>query len=518
MMILRIYLTLFALVMFHGTAFAQAWWSGSYSDRQTISITTGSNTPDKGYDGYTARLNGLDSAGLIAAGVMRPDCNDLRVIYWNGTTNTELPRHVLQCNSANTDVRFKMVVNQAASTTSNSYFLYYGNPSATAPAALSTTNVYLWYDDGSANRFAQYQYGRFDNWAGVGYYAGTSYNAAGYYQYSTGDNFTFGMRRAVDERDVYVEVETYHQRCFPVNIVVGPIVRGIVNGSGGGETSNHYFTGNRAHQNGAGCSAAGYNWDGDIGDGHYNILAVNGVNPPVIVSNQWRRMGLAAWRTSPTRLSFYDEDNTNSWDALGYPSVANRHVTGTDASGSEGRGSAGYVATQDQGRFRNMLIRRYTEPEPMLVLIPDGKLSVLVDSEVYDPSSLGLFAIPENDVLYTVVVSNTGSASIDSDSIFVASALPGSGEFYNGDVDDGGPESNPVSFSQSVGAGLTFSYATDIRYSSSMAAPSSYAACSYSPSAGYDSAVTYICVNPKGSLSPGSPDPQFTITFRVKIE
>ena len=136
---------------------------------------------------------------------------------------------------------------------------------------------------------------------------------------------------------------------------------------------------------------------------------------------------------------------------------------------------------------------------------------------VWDPGAAGLYALPGNDVIYTISATNSGDGPADTDSIVMIDPIPADVEFYNGDIDDGGPETDPVSFTQ-TGAGLTFTYATDVAYSNAATNPADFASCTYSPAAGYDPNVTYICVNPKGSMAAGDPDPTFAISFRVRIK
>ena len=135
---------------------------------------------------------------------------------------------------------------------------------------------------------------------------------------------------------------------------------------------------------------------------------------------------------------------------------------------------------------------------------------------VWDPAALGLYALPGNDVIYTISVTNAGDGTTTSDSLVLIDVMPGDVEFYNGDIDDTGPETDPVSFAQ-TGAGLTYSYATDVAYSNSATAPADFSACTYSPSSGYDPNVTYICLNPGGSMAAGDPDPTFSFSFRARI-
>lgn len=144
-------------------------------------------------------------------------------------------------------------------------------------------------------------------------------------------------------------------------------------------------------------------------------------------------------------------------------------------------------------------------------------LTTVKSSTVYAPTGTIPFSIPGNDMLYTISVANTGSAPTDANSVFIFDALPNTLTFFNGDIDGTGPLTGAVSFTQ-TGTGLTYVAATDLRFSNLAAAPASFAACTYTPAAGYDPAVRHICVNPKGAMqSGGSPTPQFNVQFRTRI-
>ena len=181
------------------------------------------------------------------------------------------------------------------------------------------------------------------------------------------NNFTSGYRRAIAERDVYAEAEFFHTGCYQLNVTTGMLVRGIVqSGSLGTENSDHYYASNRGEY--PGCVAAGYTHDGDIMKTNRGVIAVDGVNPPDLTANVWRRQGLAAWRVNPTNLAFWDEDLSSSWTALGFPNASNLQIAGTDTTDYEGRGFAGFMTAQDVARVRNILMRRYVDPEPVLTL------------------------------------------------------------------------------------------------------------------------------------------------------
>lgn len=137
--------------------------------------------------------------------------------------------------------------------------------------------------------------------------------------------------------------------------------------------------------------------------------------------------------------------------------------------------------------------------------------------EVFDPLSEGLYALPGNDVIYEISVTNIGLGSPDADSLFLVDELPSNVEFYNGDIDDAGPETDPVGFTDS-GSTLTFNYATDVGFATGGTAPSSFAACSYTPAIGYDPNVTHVCINPGGTMAYGPANPSFSFKFRARIK
>lgn len=143
-------------------------------------------------------------------------------------------------------------------------------------------------------------------------------------------------------------------------------------------------------------------------------------------------------------------------------------------------------------------------------------ISALKTAAIYDPLSEGLYMVPGNDVVYTLTFINEGTGPTDANSVVLIDAMPDEIEFYNGDMDDNGPITTPVSIIDQS-SGLTFNYGNDVRYATGSTQPSSFTDCTYSPVAGYDPNVNYICLNPKGAMAFGSPDPSFAFLFRARI-
>ena len=528
-------LGLLLLVAASADAATNLWWDDAYQQRFNIEINTGELVPDKGYDGYTARIDTLDTATLIAAGDMQPDCSDLRILFFDGLGWTELPRHVLGCNSATTDIRFMISADIAASSSDDNYYLYYDNPAPGPLPAMNETNVYLWYDDAQTNRISSYTRGRVDPWHGTGWDDSLVY-LGNTYRYDNGDNFTSGYRIPVDERDVYIETEFRHERCYPLNITTGLLVRGaITSGFGGGESSDNYYASNRGefpNQGGpnSACTSGGYTHDGSIIKNERTNIVVTGPNPDDVIRNRWRRQGLAAWSVAPTSLAFWDEDDTGNWAALGYPSPANLQVQGTDAvNENTNRGFAAIMTAQDRGRFRGILIRRYISPEPSLVLTPAPRAPVVLLNKsaltVFDPVNTvsNAKAIPGSWVEYTLVASNSGSGASDPDSLVVTEPLPANVAMFVGDLT--GPNTGPVEFIDGTGSaasGLSYIYGGLGDLSDSLEFSTDGVSWNYIPTGDaqdFDAAVRFLRVRPVGSFAPADSgtDREFSLRFRVQV-
>lgn len=145
---------------------------------------------------------------------------------------------------------------------------------------------------------------------------------------------------------------------------------------------------------------------------------------------------------------------------------------------------------------------------------PTPRLEGSKSIAVYDPEMVGLYALPGNDVIYTINVANTGAISTDANSVVLIDAIPSEVSVFAGPTPEFGGA--VVGWSE-TGTGLTFSPATDLRWSDSVLAPAGFGACNYSPGPGYDSNIRFICLNPKGTMASGNPDPNFNASFRARI-
>ena len=139
------------------------------------------------------------------------------------------------------------------------------------------------------------------------------------------------------------------------------------------------------------------------------------------------------------------------------------------------------------------------------------------DVEVWDPLSAGLYAVPGNDVIYSISVVHKSGPDLDEDTVFIADSMPAEVVFYTGDIDDAGPATGAVKFVDN-GSGLSFDPSVNVSYSNGPVKPRTVDDCNYDPGTGYDPAVKYVCIHPSGKFNAGTPDPSFTVSFRTQIK
>ncbi|MBK9272878.1 MAG: LamG domain-containing protein [Saprospiraceae bacterium] len=97
---------------------SSGWWSTDYEYRRKITITAGSSAVP---EGYPVKLT-EDSDAIETAGNVRSDRKDWRIIYSDGTSDTDLTRDYVDADLT----VFSTQVSIAAEAEDDSYYLYYG--------------------------------------------------------------------------------------------------------------------------------------------------------------------------------------------------------------------------------------------------------------------------------------------------------------------------------------------------------------------------------------------------------
>ena len=111
----------------------------------TLSVDVHNNASAALPAAYTVNFV-LDTASLVGLGQMQADCDDLRVSYDDGATDTELDRLITGCNTSATTVTFRTQTSIIANGVDGRYRLHYANPAATNPPA-DRRNVYAFFED-----------------------------------------------------------------------------------------------------------------------------------------------------------------------------------------------------------------------------------------------------------------------------------------------------------------------------------------------------------------------------------
>ena len=151
------------------------------------------------------------------------------------------------------------------------------------------------------------------------------------------------------------------------------------------------------------------------------------------------------------------------------------------------------------------------------VAIPQPSLTIVKTSSVLsDPVNLASQPkrIPNAVVRYDMVVTNSGPGIVDAGTLVLTDFIPADSSMFVSTS-----SGNPVAFlNGSTPSGLTYNYATHVRYSSAgPAGPWTYTPV---PDAnGFDPAVRAVRITPAGPLNAasGGNNPSFTIQFRVRI-
>ncbi len=319
-----------------GAAPAGQWWDLTYFYRQKVTLTTGATPPVNRYNGYSV-LQTLDTATLIAAGKMQSTCSDLRLLWWNGAAWVQLDRDVQGCNTAGTQVWFKLQTDISDSASDDNYYIYYGNASAPA-GPVNKNNVYLYYDD-----FESYAIGAVPTgWTVLVGNVSVQTNAVTGSKSVRMDSATAGsrinLRRDITptEADILVEADCMFDGSATANRYCGPGARW--SGTGAADETG-YMTDIRYNTNGSVTQryVAG-TWTG-IG------TFAEAVTPNTVyrVRLTLRGSALNMYRDGVLKLT-----NTDT-------SIAAANMLGIDAY----NGSTGAYEFLD-----NFLARRYTNPEP----------------------------------------------------------------------------------------------------------------------------------------------------------
>lgn len=331
----------------------------TWSFTRQITVTVGANAPFNGYNGYTVEITGFNTAALITAGKMLASCNDLTIARFAANTWKELDRQVINCNTASTTIWFKLQADIAANGSDTSYSMFYGNASAPAPPA-NLNNVYLWYDTFDSDTLNQTPAG----WTILG---GGPWNVVadvGANQVLRESNGTAGTRNAIyvtsitNERDVWVQADVR------MTTLAGDESTGCPLGRVSGATTAAM----NAYRSCLQYITVGANPNQDVSQlAYWNAGAFTSLQELPYAWNVSTFYTVAgAFYGSPATLSNYVA-------LQGQPLVLQQTITGdTNVATAGSVGLFTYDGDPTNYDFDNFLARRYTLPEPTLVVAAES--------------------------------------------------------------------------------------------------------------------------------------------------
>ncbi len=319
----------------------------TWSFTRAITVTVGAIAAFNGYNGYSAQINGFNTAALVTAGKMRADCNDLRIARFAANTWTQLDRQVINCNTASTTIWFKLQVDIAVNGTDASYSLFYGNANAPAPPA-NLNNVYLAYDDFDADTLNQPPAG----WTVQG---GGPWNVVadvGTNRILRESNNAGNNRNIIHVTSVTTERDVWVQADVRMSTAAGLESTGCPVGRVGGTTTANMT----AYRSCLQYITVGANPNQRVSQlAYWNAGAFNSLQQPLYpwVNATFYTVGGAFFGSPATLRTFVN-------GVLQAPSIVGNNNVAT-------AGSVGlfvYDGDPVNYDFDNFLARRYTEPEP----------------------------------------------------------------------------------------------------------------------------------------------------------
>ena len=254
----------------------------------------------------------------------------------------------------------------------------------------------------------------------------------------------------------------------------------------------------------------------DAGDHADTTANLSGVDAAKSVNRYWTLTpgGSLTFATYNTTFTFVAGDidggaipanfiisrkNSGVWS---YPTTGAANALSTTATGM----------TQ-AGGFGGFVIGERTFPA----------LTILKSVAVYsDPvnGTINPKNIPGSEVLYTLIVTNSGAGTVDNNTLVIIDPIPANTELFTGNLSGGAPF---VFVDGALSSGLTCTFTALNNFADCVDFSNNGGATwTYVPNGGFDPAVTHIRFSPAGSMSgdavAGSPSPNFGLSFRVRVK
>ena len=136
-------------------------------------------------------------------------------------------------------------------------------------------------------------------------------------------------------------------------------------------------------------------------------------------------------------------------------------------------------------------------------------------------------AIPGGVMLYTIIATNQGAGATDANTVVLTDPIPANTALFVGDIDGPGPATGPVLFTDGTppdDSGLSYTFTSldsltdDVAFSND--GGTTYTYIPVPDADGFDTNVTHLRINPKGTFNAasGGDIPTFEVKFKVRVE
>jgi hypothetical protein len=130
-------------------------------------------------------------------------------------------------------------------------------------------------------------------------------------------------------------------------------------------------------------------------------------------------------------------------------------------------------------------------------------------------------------MLYTIIATNQGAGATDANTVVLTDPIPANTALFVGDIDGPGPATGPVLFTDGTppdDSGLSYTFTSldsltdDVAFSND--GGTTYTYIPVPDADGFDTNVTHLRINPKGTFNAasGGDIPTFEVKFKVRVE
>lgn len=303
------------------------WWDNNYKYRSRLTIKN--KADDILESGYSVKFV-VDAKSLISGNKLKPNCDDLRIVYFDGSSSKELDRiNETACNYALTEIWIKTNSPISFNSSDSSYYIYYGNPNANVPPA-DRNNIYVWWDDFSANTLSSYSVGDWLCYQGDCKSFKNFTYSSGHLYFNATEEYGSALKLGLSLKDAYAKATYSVNKSYPKDSTLGIGLRWTA--------AKKYYTGDISGGEYPSPALAKKERTKYVKKSDSNLYHPKDGTEFTLSFAVWSK-NLKLWYNNDEKLSEEDNELKDAGDVV-------------------------FEAAQAAGYIKDILVRKYTEPEP----------------------------------------------------------------------------------------------------------------------------------------------------------